>query len=140
MHAAPESRDLCAKLLESVALKIAARRAPVEGTAALAFASYQQCRRHIEQHFLRLRTLEEIGRECRFDTAYLCRLFRRYDSQTPYHYLVRLKMHYAAQQLQQPGVTIKQVAAETGFSDPFHFSRVFRKVLGVSPRAFRALR
>jgi AraC-like DNA-binding protein len=87
-----------------------------------------------------LRTLEEIGKECRFDTAYLCRLFRRYDSQTPYQHLIRLKMQYAAQRLQQPGVLIKQVAAETGFSDPFHFSRVFRKILGVSPQAFRTLR
>jgi AraC-like DNA-binding protein len=140
LHGGPENMQLCARLLECLALKIAVRSAPEEGPAALAFASYQHCRRHIEQHFLRLRTLDEIGRECRFDTAYLCRLFRRYDSQTPYQHLMRLKIQYAAQRLQQPGVLIKQVAAETGFSDPSHFSRVFRKFLGVSPQSFRTLR
>jgi AraC-like DNA-binding protein len=140
LQAGPENTLLCVKLLECLALKIAARRVPAGGTAALAFSSYQYCRRYIEEHFLRVRTLEEIGRECRFDTAYLCRLFRRYDSRTPYQHLMRLKMHYAARRLQEPGVLIKQVAAETGFSDPFHFSRVFRKTLGLAPLAFRTLR
>jgi AraC-like DNA-binding protein len=140
LQAGADDARLCTHLLECLALKIAARRAPASGAGALAFASYQHCRRHVEQHFRRLRTLEEISKECRLDTAYLCRLFRRYDSQTPYQYLMRLKMRYAAQRLQQPGVLIKQVAAETGLSDPFHFSRVFRKILGLSPRAFRALR
>jgi AraC-like DNA-binding protein len=140
LTAGPESAPLAAKLLECLALKLAARRAPTEGKATLAFTSYQSCRRHIEHHFLRLRTLEEIARECRFDTAYLCRLFRRYDSLTPYQHLLRLKIQHAARRLQEPGVLVKQVAEETGFSDPFHFSRVFRKVLGLSPLAFRTLR
>ncbi len=140
LHTGPDNARLCAKMLECLAFKIAARRAPAAGPAALAFASYQHCRRHLEQHFLRLRTLKEIAAECRFDAAYLCRLFRRYDSRTPYQQLMRLKMLHAAERLQQPGSLVKQVAAETGFGDPFHFSRVFRKVLGLSPRGFRALR
>jgi len=135
-----EGAQLCARLLECLALKIAAQRAPTGGTATLSFITYHHCRRHIEKHFLRLRTLEEIAAECHLNTAYLCRLFRRYDSQTPYQHLLRLKVHHAAQRLQQPGVLVKQVAEETGFLDPFHFSRVFRKILGLSPLAFRALR
>jgi AraC-like DNA-binding protein len=35
---------------------------------------------------------------------------------------------------------IKQVAEQTGFSDPFHFSRAFKSVFGLSPDAFRKLR
>jgi AraC-like DNA-binding protein len=140
LQAGPKNTVLCARLLECLVLKIAARRVTADGAAGLALASYQHCRRYMEEHFLRLRTLEEISRECRLDTAYLCRLYRRYDSRTPYQYLMRLKMHYAARRLQEPGVLIKQVAAETGFSDPFHFSRVFRKTMGLAPLAFRTLR
>ena len=135
-----ESSELCTKLLECLMLKIAAQRAPANGAETLAFTTYQNYRRHIEQHFLRLRTLEETADECHVNTAYLCRLFRRYDSQTPYQYLIRLKINHAAERLQQPGVLVKQVAEETGFTDPFHFSRVFRKILGLSPVAFRTLR
>jgi transcriptional regulator GlxA family with amidase domain len=49
-------------------------------------------------------------------------------------------MNYAAERLQQPGALVKQVAAETGFPDPFHFSRVFTSIFGLSPANFRGLR
>ena len=135
-----ESAVLCAKLLECLALRIAGAREPLEGAETHAFATYQQCRRHIEQHSLRLRTLEQIAGECHVNNAYLCRLFRRYDNQSPYQYLLRLKMNYSAERLQQPGALVKQVAEESGFADPFHFSRVFTSVFGLSPTAFRGLR
>jgi AraC-like DNA-binding protein len=67
-------------------------------------------------------------------------LFRRYDHQTPYQFLLRLKMNHAAERLQSPGTLVKQVAEETGFADPFHFSRMFKSVLGLSPDAFRGIR
>ena len=135
-----ERAELCAKLLECLALRIVGSHAPLEGAETRAFATYQQCRQHIEQHSLRLRTLEQIASECHVNNAYVCRLFRRYDNQSPYQYLLRLKMNYAAERLQQPSALVKQVAEEAGFTDPFHFSRVFRSALGLSPAAFRGLR
>ena len=135
-----QSGELCVKLLECLALRIAGARAPVKGTETFAFATYDRCRRHVEQHCLRLRTLEQIASECHVSNAYLCRLFRRYDTQSPYQHLLRLKLSVAAGRLQQSGALVKKVAEEVGFSDPLHFSRVFRSVLGLSPAAFRQLR
>jgi AraC-like DNA-binding protein/quercetin dioxygenase-like cupin family protein len=135
-----ESTELCAKLLECLILKIADSRAPLEGGEALAFSTYQRCRHHIELHSSRLRTLEQIARECHVNHAYLCRLFRRYDHQSPYQYLLRLKMNLAAERLQETGALVKAVAEQTGFTDPFHFSRVFRSMFGVPPAALRGLR
>jgi AraC-like DNA-binding protein len=128
------------KLLECLVLKIAGSRAPLEGQETLAFATYQQSRQHIQQHFRRLKTLRQISAECHLNHSYLCRLFRRYDHQSPYQYLLRLKMNLAAELLRQPAVLVKQVAEETGFGDPFHFSRAFKAVFGLSPDAFRRLR
>ncbi len=136
----PSCSMLCAKLLECLALRIADARAPMTGAETLAFSTYQHCRSHVERHFLRLKTLEQIAAECHANNAYLCRLFRRYDQQSPYQYLLRLKMNRAAERLQSPGVLVKQVAEETGFQDPFHFSRVFKSVLGLSPEVFRRMR
>jgi AraC-like DNA-binding protein len=136
----PESAALCAKLLECVALRIAGARAPLAGAETHAFTTYQHCRSHIERQGLRLRTLEQIASECHVNNAYLCRLFRRYDKQSPYQYLLRLKMHHAAGRLREPGALVKQVAEESGFADPFHFSRVFTSVFGLSPTKFRRLR
>jgi len=134
------NKELCARLLECLALRIKGAGAPIGGAETLAHITYQHCRRHIEQHSLRLRTLDQIAGECHVTNAYLCRLFQRYDNQTPYQYLLRLKMHHAAGRLQQPGALVKLVAAETGFLDPFHFSRVFSSVFGISPAAFGRLR
>jgi AraC-like DNA-binding protein len=135
-----ESSVLCAKLLECLALRITGARAPLAATETHAFATYQQCRSHIEQHSLRLRTLKQIADECHVNNAYLCRLFRRFDNQSPYRYLLRLKMNHAAERMKQPGAMVKQVAEESGYSDQFHFSRVFTSVFGLSPTAFRGLR
>lgn len=134
------SAELCVKLLECLALKLSRTNAPVEETETAAFASYQRSRRHIEQNFLRLRTLEEISVECHLHKAYLCRLFRKYDHQSPYQYLLRLKMKHAAEYLRNPGSLVKHATQQVGFTDPFHFSRVFRNLLGVSPSTFRRLR
>jgi hypothetical protein len=78
------SGDICVKLLECLALRMAESRAPMAGAETLAFTTYQQCRQHIQTHFRRLRTLQQIADECRVNAAYLCRLFHRYDYQSPY--------------------------------------------------------
>jgi len=120
--------------------QVAESQAPLEGVETQAVATYQQSRQHIQENFERLRSLDQITRERHVNAAYLCRLFRRYDHQSPYQFLRRLKMNLAADELQKPGVLVKQVAERVGFSDPFHFSRAFKSVFGLSPDAFRRLR
>jgi AraC-like DNA-binding protein len=139
-RARPAADELCAKLLECVALRIGESQIPGEGAETLSLLSYQNCRKHIEENFARLRHLEQIATECHLDAAYLCRLFQRYDHQTPYRFLMRLKMNRAAEWLEEPGALVKQVAERAGFRDQFHFSRAFKNVLGVSPNTFRRLR
>jgi AraC-like DNA-binding protein len=121
-------------------LKIYDARAPLPGQDTLAFSTYQACRNHIDRHFLRLRSLEQISAECRVDKAYLCRLFQRYDHQTPYRLLIRLKMNFAAERLQSPDTLVKEIAEATGFMNQFHFSRVFKSVFGLSPRSLVKIR
>ncbi|MDY0358061.1 MAG: AraC family transcriptional regulator, partial [Sedimentisphaerales bacterium] len=131
---------ICAKLVELLALKIAEAGLVDDPYRTAAFSTYQSCRQYIRDHFATLRTLEEIAESCHVDEAYLCRLFKRFDSQSPYQYLTQLKMAQAARALQRNDALIKQVAFELGFADPFHFSRAFKKVFGLSPAAFRKLR
>lgn len=132
--------ELCRRLLDCLGVKLGEARAPRGGADSLAFATYQRCRQHLQDHCQRLRTLAQLARECHVNTAYLCRLFRRYDRQSPYRCLIRLKMNAAASQLQQPGALVKNVAADLGFANPYHFSRVFKSVFALAPEAFRQLR
>lgn len=132
--------ELCGRLLECVVLKIRAAQVPLEGSETMAFTTYQHCREHLDRHFQRLRTLNQAAGECHVNNGYLCRLFRRYAHQSPYQYLLRLKMNLAAERLQQPGSLVKEVAASAGFANAFHFSRVFKATFGLSPDAFRRMR
>ena len=135
-----ESGRLCEKLFECLLLKIAEARAPSGATERLAFTTYRTCREHMRRQYAHLKTLQQVSAECHADAAYLCRLFRRYDHQSPYQYLLRLKMNRAAELLQEPGSLVKQVAEQLGFGDPFHFSRSFKRIFGVPPETFRGLR
>ena len=140
LRGTPQAPGLCATLLRALSQKILESRAPLPGPGALGFKTYQRCRDHICRHFQRLRSVEQVARECNLDDTYLCRLFQRYDQQTPYRLLLRLKMNDAAKRLQSPEALVKQVAEEAGFANPFHFSRVFKSVFGISPTAFSKMR
>ncbi|MBN1124461.1 MAG: AraC family transcriptional regulator [Sedimentisphaerales bacterium] len=131
---------LCRTLTEFLILKLAENTVYIQPTKSVAFITYQRSRQFIREHCVCLTSLSEIARACHIAPAYLCRLFRRYDHQSPYQYLIKLKMNLAAQRLQNPDTLIKQLGIELGFTDPFHFSRVFKKVFGLSPQAFRNLR
>ncbi len=134
-----QAPELCRQLLEGLATKLCEARAPRASADSPAFATYQRCRLFLQEHAPELHSLEQAARECRLDTAYLCRLFQRFDHQTPYQFLTRMKMNAAAGLLQQPGALVKNVAADLGFRNPFHFSRVFKSVFGLAPEMFRAL-
>ena len=140
VRGSPFAPDLCTGLLKCLGLKIAECRSPLTRAGNLAFATFQSCQNHIQAHFLSLKNLAETARACHVHRVYLCRLFQRYHHQSPYQYLMRLKMNYAAERLLEPGAMVKQVAEQVGFGDPFHFSRVFKSVLGLSPKAFCKLR
>lgn len=56
---------------------------------------------------------------------------------TPARFLEERRIERAARTLIETDIKISAVAAAEGYEDPYHFSRVFRRVLGVSPRAYR---
>lgn len=64
--------------------------------------------------------------------------FRSLVGETPLGYLRQLRVQRAMGLLLRPGASIVTVANAVGYDDPFVFSKAFKKVVGVSPRAFRA--
>ncbi|MCP5519985.1 MAG: helix-turn-helix transcriptional regulator [Verrucomicrobiales bacterium] len=102
-----------------------------------AHRTFLRARQHVQEHYLDLRTVDEVAHRCHLAPAYLSRLFRRFTDETPLQYLTRLKMDHAAELLLQGDHSVKWTAAAVGFQDPYHFSRVFKRVHGVAPGQFR---
>lgn len=130
---------LCSVLAELLLLRLAETAAPLDHEGSVAWSTYERCRRHIHEHYLSLRTLDEVSTGCGVDKAYLCRLFKRFGGETPYQLLTRLKMDHAAELLLQSNLLIKEVAEAVRFDDPYHFSHVFKRVRGLSPTEFTHL-
>ncbi len=131
------SQRLCG-LLHSQVLTMAKEDALDAGLAdTRAFRTFRRVKDFIERHYLELSTLDEIARRSELDAAYLCRLFSRFQEETPYQCLTRLRMEHAARRLLETELSVKQVSEELSFSDPFHFSRVFKSVHRVPPSRFR---
>jgi AraC-like DNA-binding protein len=115
--------------------KISDSAVPLNDLDFPAFPAYQKVRGYIEERYLQLTSLEEVAQACHLDPAYICRLFQRFADETAYQLLTRLKMNHAADLLLQTR-GVKQVAEEMNFADQFHFSKVFKKVYGISPSRF----
>ena len=82
-------------------------------------------------------TLEDVAREAGMSRAQFVRLFKEALGCTFQSYLARLRVACAVELLRDPARSIADVAAAVGFKQEAHFSRVFRKVTGQSPAAFR---
>ena len=125
---------MCQIALQYLIMKIADDAVPYGPANTAAVATYQRCRQFIEEHYLRVHTLAEVAAACHVDSAYLCRLFKRFRRQTPFQYLQNLKMNHAVEVLQDGAFSVKQTAQELGFSDPYNFSRSFKRIFGISPQ------
>ena len=132
----PDTAEICEMLLRLIFKRVPHDMLPEIDAASPAFQTYQSCRRRIEHECLTLQSVSEVAQCEHVDPAYLSRLFKRYAHETPYQLLLRLKMDYAAAILIDEHKSVKETAAQVGFQDPYHFSRVFKSKHGLSPMQF----
>lgn len=71
------------------------------------------------------------------NTSYLSTLFREKTGMTMKTYIEAVRMEKAKQMMPNKELSITEIAAYTGYSDPNYFSKVFRKYTGMSPRGYR---
>lgn len=80
--------------------------------------------------------MEDMHASVPYNEDYFRRAFRDQIGMTPQKFRDLKRMEFAANRLGQ-GMTVKAVAAELGYSDPFFFSRMFKRHMGASPSNFR---
>ncbi|MGC4072716.1 MAG: AraC family transcriptional regulator [Nibricoccus sp.] len=133
----PGSRaaEICGVLFELLVLKLAevAPRAGETSEGEAARENFLRCKALFDEQAERLMTLEEAAAKAQLDVSSVCRLFRRFQGISPYQYLLRRKMNLAAEFLVDGRGLVKEAAQRVGFADPYHFSRCFKSVHGVSP-------
>jgi AraC family transcriptional regulator len=126
---------ISAALFELLLLKIEDTSTLAPHASEPAREAFLRCKALIDADAERLGTLEEIASTAGVEASSVCRWFRRYQGTSPYQYLLRRKMNIAAEHLVENGGLVKEAAQRVGFVDPYHFSRAFKAVHGVAPRA-----
>ncbi len=66
-------------------------------------------------------------------------LFRKATGMSPMEYFIQLKIQWACQLLFNSKVKIKDIARDIGYDDPYYFSRLFKKMMGISPERYRIM-
>jgi len=112
-----------------------ARPGPVEPPALAAALD------HVREQWTReVRPIpvEELAAAARVSKAHLSRLFSREFGVSPAAALELVRLERGQALLLRSNLSITDVARSIGFADPLHFSRRFRAVYGLSPRAYRS--
>lgn len=92
---------------------------------------------YIRQNFRRDISLEEVSRKVNISPYYFSKLFKEESSENFIDYLTRIRMQEAKRLLKDRSLTIKQVCAMCGYSDPNYFSRMFKKQEELTPSEYR---
>ena len=69
---------------------------------------------------------------------YFSELFKQSTGLTLHAYVLNKRIEFAKQQLRYTDRKIIDIAVDAGFTNPSHFSRIFRKMVGASPSRFQA--
>jgi AraC-like DNA-binding protein len=91
----------------------------------------------IEDHYTERITLKMLSKTAGMNEKYLCRFFKAYTSYTPIDYVNRLRIEKAADDLRLLHRSVTEAAFANGFNDSAYFSKLFRQIKGVSPKAYQ---
>ena len=94
----------------------------------------ERVRQYIDSHISdETLTIPSIAAEMGMSRTTFFSRFKELSGLSPQDYLTHYRIAYARQLLQAGGLSVSEVAYKSGFSDPKYFSRIFKKVEGVSP-------
>ena len=90
-------------------------------------------REHVGQRV----TVTALARRAGLSSAHFSLRFKQHTGFSPIDYFLRLKIRRACGMLDGTPWTAERIARELGYGDAFYFSRLFRSIMGCSPKVYR---
>ncbi|WP_273545580.1 helix-turn-helix domain-containing protein [Paenibacillus caui] len=91
----------------------------------------------IKANYSRPITIEELAQTLGLNRKYFAELFKSAAGMPPQQYLSRYRMSKACELLESSELSIKEIAYSVGYTDQLLFSRMFKKIIGMSPSDYR---
>ncbi len=85
-------------------------------------------------------TLEDIARRTGYSSSHFSSIFHKRTGYAPLNYFNQLKMQQACKLLDFTDLRVNQICYNVGIDDTYYFSRLFKKVMGVSPSEYKRLK
>jgi two-component system response regulator YesN len=82
-------------------------------------------------------SLEEISRKVEISPFYFSKLFKEETGENFIDYITMARMQKAKEMLRDHSRSIKEISADSGYADPNYFSKLFKKIVGLTPTEFR---
>jgi AraC-like DNA-binding protein len=94
----------------------------------------------MQQHLDENISLNELSKQYNYSVSRFSNLFKQKTGYAPIDYFLQMKMQKACQELDFTNQSIKLIAFNMGFDDPYYFSKRFKTIIGVSPKKYRAMK
>lgn len=94
---------------------------------------------YMKAHLTETLTLEQLAEVAGMSASHFSAVFRQKVQSSPINFFTFLKIQQACRLLEYSKLRVKEIAYQIGYNDPYHFSRVFTTVMGISPRDFRKM-
>ena len=91
----------------------------------------------LHQHYQEPLTLKEVSENLHLNVMYLGQLFKKETKKSFSAYLNHLRMEKAKQLLLHSNQNINEIASEIGYNNTTYFSKLFKKIVGRSPKEYR---
>ena len=92
----------------------------------------------INQNYAKDLRLWELASLAGMSPHYFCELFKASTGMTAYQYVLQCRIERAKRYLRDPQLSVGDVGAAAGFADQSHFTKVFRRMVGVTPMKYRS--
>lgn len=94
----------------------------------------------MQEHINENISLNALSSQYHYSVSRFSNLFKQKTGYAPIDYFLQMKMQKACQELNFTNQSIKTIAFNMGFDDPYYFSKRFRTILGISPKKYRDLK
>ncbi len=92
---------------------------------------------YIDNEYEKPLQLADVAAACTVSPAYLSRLFTEHMQSSFVNYLTSVRIQHAQYLLREGNVSVKEISYQVGYQDPNYFSKIFKKIIGVSPTAYQ---
>ncbi len=108
-----------------------------EGAEPFVPEKVRAVKQYLDQHARSRITLKTLAEKSGMSVPHLSAEFKRFYGDSPINYLMGLRLQQARYLLLDHQLQISEIARRVGYDDIFHFSKLFKKHFGLSPRAMR---